>query len=1150
MADGSIVIDTRIDQSGANEGLKTLQGNLSKSGDRLKETGKTLTKFVTTPIIGAGIASAKFAMDQEAAFAKVSTLLTGSAADYQKYKEQIRQASSDMGVSFEEYSESVYGAISAGVEQGKAIQFTGDAVKLAKGGFTDTATAVDIMTTAINAYGMEADDAAMVSDMLINTQNMGKTTVDELAASMGAVIPVAKAQNVSFDQLSTGYAVLTKNGIATSEAGTYMKSMFGELGKAGSEVDKILREKTGKSFADLQAEGMNTGDVLQVLQEHADESGIKMGDMFGSIEAGSAAMVLAGDGGAEFQEILGTMGESAGATDDAFKKMSETTSEKMAKAFNEFKNTLATLGEVFLPVIVKVIKWVTNLMRKFTEMGPAGQKIIMVIAAIAAAIGPFLVLAGMVVSIAGSIAGVFAAAAAAGTTVGAIVAGLAAPFAIAIGIFAALIAVGVLLYKNWDTIKEYTIKVWNAIISFLQPAIDRIKNTLMERFELIRDWWYELQDNLKAAFENIWNAIVISAQTLMAAFQAIFGWALPWIQMLFMNVWDTILGVIDGAINVIMGAIGVFAALFTGNWKMLWANVLTVLEGFWGIIKSVFSGVWNHIGIIISAAVSAIVKVVSLFMQDMWARIVAEWEIIKTFFSVAWDGLKQMFSDAVDALKQYFADLGAGVVAILQPYIDFWSEVFTNVWESIKNVFQAAVDWIKNLIAVVLGSEIAQEFMLTFNHWKEKVLAGWEAIKLVFNTVVAAIGLIVTNWLAEQSAKITSGFEFVKAFISNVWNKISTVIGGFLTMIKTLVSNWIEEKKTAILNAMTVILGIFNWVWTAIRTAVANFLGGMKSDTEKSMNDSKEKVGGILTGIKNFFLNIWNSIVSIVKVAVNAIKTVIEIVFNGIKTFFSVVWEIIKGIVVSALMLLRGDTESALNRMKEIVVNVMNLIKNFFSTSWNAIRSLVSGIVEGIKNTVRDKFQALKNAVTDKMRAAKDSIKNIWNAVMDFFRGINLYDVGKNMIQGLINGVKNMAGSLVSAAKGVVGGAIDGAKNLLKIKSPSRVFMEIGEYTGEGMEVGLNKSASGVANAGKNMATAAIPNMKNLASTYLDKLAPAGLGKEFKPGRGNSTTNNSQNIVLNYNGSGSKDDALSMVDLIDYELGKRMTGASFRSGVR
>lgn len=109
--------------------------------------------------------------------------------------------------------------------------------------------------------------------MLITTQNLGKTTVNELASAMGKVIPTANANNVQMNQLCAAYADMTAKGIATAESTTYLNSMLNELGKGGTTVDGVLREKTGKSFAELSADGNTLSDVLAILKSYADENG-------------------------------------------------------------------------------------------------------------------------------------------------------------------------------------------------------------------------------------------------------------------------------------------------------------------------------------------------------------------------------------------------------------------------------------------------------------------------------------------------------------------------------------------------------------------------------------------------------------------------------------------------------------------------------------------------------------------------------------------------------------------------------------------------------------------------------------------------------------------------------------------------------------
>lgn len=157
-----------------------------------------------------------------------------------------------------------------------------------------------------------------------------------------------------------------------------------------------------------------------------------------------------------------------------------------------------------------------------------------------------------------------------------------------------------------------------------------------------------------------------------------------------------------------------------------------------------------------------------------------------------------------------------------------------------------------------------------------------------------------------------------------------------------------------------------------------------------------------------------------------------------------------------------------------LIIANWETVKKWTIKIWTAVSEWVVKTAKNIAKAVKEKFTEIVNSVREKMNNVKTKIQDGWNQVMSFLRGINLAEIGRNIIQGLINGIGSMAGALVDKAKGVVNGAIEGAKSLLGIHSPSRVFMEIGKFTGEGMAIGMNKMAGMVSKASVNMARAAM----------------------------------------------------------------------------
>nr|DAE53213.1 MAG TPA: minor tail protein [Caudoviricetes sp.] len=380
------------------QSMQTAGDKVKTVGGQISSVGGMLTGLVTAPMMAAGTASTKFAMDAETSFAKVGTIIDSTVVSYDKLKSSVTSSSNETGVAITDFNEALYSSISAGVDSGNAIQFTNDMVKLAKGGFTDTAKAVDVVTSTLNAYGLSADQATAIADKLITTQNLGKTTVDELASSMGKVIPTAKSVNVDVDNVSAAMATLTKNGIATAEATTYYNSMLNELGKSGSVADKVLRDMSGKGFGQLVAEGKPVTEILQMLKDNAEGSGKTLSDMFGSAEASKAALTIMKEDGAEYNEILGAMKDSAGATQAAFDKMDATPAATMQKELNKLKNAGIKAGEKLLPLVTDAVEKVGDLADKFSDLPEEQQKSIIKTAGVAAAMGPLLKVTGSVTS--------------------------------------------------------------------------------------------------------------------------------------------------------------------------------------------------------------------------------------------------------------------------------------------------------------------------------------------------------------------------------------------------------------------------------------------------------------------------------------------------------------------------------------------------------------------------------------------------------------------------------------------------------------------------------------------------------------------------------------------------------------------------------
>lgn len=700
------ITDTNKVLNEQNDVLARTSERLQETGDKIANVGKNVTKKVSAPIALAGGAMIKFATDQENAFAQTSTLLDGSEKDLKAYKDSIRDLSSAMGVSFEEVAESVYGALSAGQTQADAVAFTEQAMKLAGGGFTDTATAVDVLTTALNAYKLESDEVVNVSDMLVTTQDLGKTTVDELGQSMGKVIPIAEGQNVAFDQLSTSYAVLTKNGQETSEAGTNLKAMLGELGKAGSKTDKILREQTGQAFSELMEDGSSLTDVLKIIKDDAEGSNLKLSDMFGSVQAGTAALTLAAEDGKEFDDFLLKMGDSAGATERNFSIMTATLQDKMNIAKTSVINAMAEMGEIVLPVIIVIADAVAKLATAFGNIPAPIQIVVLALGTILTIAGPLIWFIGTLMSTWGVLTGalinfpmIAALVTKAMTAIKLAIAGINLPVTLLV---AAVAGAAYLIVKNWDWIKEKTLAVFGAIGDFLS------------------EWGLTLLIILSGPIGWVVAYVIENWELVKEQTMVIFNAVLD-----FLSEWGLFL------LAVLAGPIGLIVYFVVNNWEEIKAKTSEIFTGIGKFLEEI----WNKIGAFFSTILKLIVSVILNWWDNLseetrakfvWVAemIVKIWTTISTFFSniVSYivTTVREKFGKMSDTINEKMHDAWQYIVDVWNKILDFFMGItlfqegrkligsfidgmfsmFGKIGEAVNKLLSAIPDTVKNVLGI------------------------------------------------------------------------------------------------------------------------------------------------------------------------------------------------------------------------------------------------------------------------------------------------------------------------------------------------------------------------------------------------------------------------------------------------------------------
>lgn len=524
-------LDSKVDKAkggmhGLEDRLNTLGdkfigigGKLGVAGGAVSLLGAGITK-ATAPLKMIGSEAFNWAKDLDTAVRQVSTLTSDGILPVDKIKKEVRAMSDETGRAQTEIANAMYESLSSGVDENKVVDFTKSAITLSEAGFTDLGTSIDATTTILNAYGNKAFDVGKISDILVKTQDKGKITVDELAKSIGRVIPTAAAAGVNVDQLGAAYSILTAKGMNARIATTNLQGMLSELSSTGSNVDKVLRMRTGKSFAQLTDEGMNLGEALSIVQKAADESGLTLKDMFSQETAGSAALSLMSDGVKGYTDALGAMNGAQGAAAKNAEKM-HGDAYSWDKAMNKIKNTLIDLGNAIAPVIIPIAQDISGLIAKFKDLSPATKSFIVKLGLIAVAAGPVLMTIGSIIAGVGGllIGGGLLLKNIKGISTGlSVLKGafslLTGPMGLVIAIVGGVIFAGYMLIKNWDKVKsglkslgQAFVKVFKGIGDFVGGVFNGIIGAAKGAIDWILGAWQGLKDFMKNPIKGVVNFV-------------------------------------------------------------------------------------------------------------------------------------------------------------------------------------------------------------------------------------------------------------------------------------------------------------------------------------------------------------------------------------------------------------------------------------------------------------------------------------------------------------------------------------------------------------------------------------------------------------------------------------------------------------------
>lgn len=816
MADGSLLFDTKLDETGIESGLSSLKKTIAALG-----IGKMI-KDVSQQVWEVGSSF-------ETSFSKASTLFGDVSVDTDNLKSKIAEMSKQTGISAEELNETLYQAMSAGIpvteDMGTALAAVQTAAKLSVGGFTSSSTAMSGLTTAINAYGLSADDASRIADEFILVQNKGVTTVDELASNMGRAISTGSAYGVNLENLNAAYISLTKGGISTAESTTYLSSMMNELGDSGSDVGKVLQDKTGMSFSQLMDNGYSLADVLDILMDSVDGDSSALMNLWGSAEAGKAANAILSQGTDNFRQSLDDLGNSSGTTEDAYSTMMDTADGKMKQVKQTANDLFIKLFEKAEPVIMAVLDGFQWLIEN------------------AQILAPFLVALGVAFGIMKAQA-VIAAAAEEGLTVAQYLLNgsfLACPITWIILAIAALVAAFIYLWNNcdefrqfwidlWQKIKEIFVQVWDAIKTFFTETIPEIIGNIVDFFkELPGKIW----DAIVGAVERVveWGESV--RESAIEAAGNIIASILQFFRDLPGKIWDAIVGVAERIVE--------WGASVRESAAQAASNIIDSIVQF-------FEELPYKIGYAIGFVIGTLIE---------WGANVIDWitttvpqiiDAIITFFKELPGKIWDLLVLVVQKVSEFGTNLNEKIKEVatnfVNSFIDFVTSLPGKIWDLLVLIVQKTTEFGTNLNEKI--KEIATNFVNSFIDFVTSLPGKiWNLLVFVVQKV-SEFGTNINNKIKETAKSFVDNFiNFVKSLPSKIWTWLLNVV--------TKVTEWrtrlVEKGKAAAKGLLEAVVNGLKELPHKMLSIGVNIVKGLWDGIKNMVDWFKDKIHSFFSGI-------------------------------------------------------------------------------------------------------------------------------------------------------------------------------------------------------------------------------------------------------------------------------------------------------------
>lgn len=1082
--------------SGFGKGIQTVnkyKDSINNVGSSMRNVGSNMSMYFTLPVVAGFGAAIKTGADFEGQMSRVGAIAGSSKSQLKAMSDQAVDLGAKTSLSASEVAKGMEELAALGMNTNQIMKAMPGVISAAEASGSDLATTATIMASSLNSFNLKASDSGHVADLLATAANDSAADVQYMGDALKYAGTPAHSLGVTLEDTSAAIEVMSNSGLEGSQAGTALRASFIKLAKPSAQSQKAI-DKLGISLSNSKGEfvGMPNliGQFKDALQGMTKDQKLAYVAQIVGTEAASGFLALIDAGPAKLKKYSDSLKNSNGASKEAADKMKDNLKGSLEQLGGAFESLGITIGTAFAPVLRGLAKAVTFLVEKFNNMPTPLIVLTTIFVGLGAAIGPLLVLTGI---LAHSIVGISEAVEVLTATeggqafftkfganikgilpkigglitkiplIGGLMTALTGPVGIAVAAIAGIGTAFVIAYKKSETFRNIVNSVIEPVINSFKKMWGVVKTIFEALKKLLSGNFLPTLDLLskimpKQTATKLTMRLLQIRQLFVDAFNSIFNFAKE-IGKKLTDFWaengDTVIQALKNIGNFFVDFFVYLKELIGPNLKDL-GNLVRVI--FMNVLVPVIKGAMNII--------LGIMKFV--------------WPFIKVLVVDTWNNIKNIIRAALDVIL--------GIVKI-------FSGIFTGqwklVWEGVKQVFKGALVLIWNLIQLWFIGKILKVVKIFGGFFKSVISKSFNGVKTIIGTVLRFIWNIISTIFRKILSITQTIFGAVRRFISVVFHAIKNVVVNSVKAIFNGVKRWFTAVKNITHTIFSALKQFIYKIWTSIKNKVVSLAKALSNGVKNIFNNLSKVTRSIFNKLKSFMSNVWrnikNTVIKLAKGLWNGIKATWNIlykvtrsIFNKLKKFLSNVWRSIKNTTVKLAKSLWSGVKAIWNALSRFTHRIFNKLKNFMSSVWRNIKNttvrLAKALWSGVKNTFNSLyngtkriFNKLKNFMSNIWRNIKNTtvrlakslwsgVKGTWNSLSNGTR--NIFNKVKSFMSNTWRSIKNttinMAKGLWNSVRRTFNNMNGGLKNIIgKIK---------GHITGmvKAVKSGLNKLIDGV----------------------------------------------------------------------------------------